>query len=217
MRYAFIEEQIALHRVRRMCTLLDVSPAGYYEWRGRLPSVRELSNSALRAEIVRVHSESRRTYGRPRIHAELRAQGVNVSSKRIGRLMKAAGIAGVQRRRFRKTTDSGHDLPIAENILARRFDINIVGSTNRVWDGDITYLPTREAWLYLAIVLDLVSRRVIGWTMQATMHRSLVIDALKSAIKRRRMTEGMLFHSDRGSRHASEDFRQLLKMHGKQA
>jgi putative transposase len=164
-----------------------------------------------------VHAESRRTYGRPRIHAELTAQGLGVGQKRVGRLMKKAGIAGIRPRRFRKTTDSGHALPIAENTLARQFDVVQIGEKNRVWAGDITYLPTREGWLYLAVVLDLVSRRVIGWSMQATMERSLVINALKSAIKNRRMTHGTLFHSDRGSQYASEDFRDVLKAHGMKA
>lgn len=217
MKYAFIEEQRTQHSVRRMCELLGVSPAGYYEWRGRPPSPRALVDATLAADIKRVHAESRRTYGRPRIHAELAAQGMRIGQKRIGRLMKKAGIAGIRPRRFRKTTDSGHALPIAENVLARKFDVVEIAEKNRVWAGDITYLPTREGWLYLAVVLDLVSRRVIGWSMQATMERTLVIDALTSAIKRRRMTHGTLFHSDRGSQYASEDFRGVLKAHGMNA
>jgi len=213
MKYAFIEEQKTQHSVRRMCRLLDVSPSGYYEWRGRPPSARSVADEALRGEVVRIHRESRSTYGRPRIHAELREQGLRVGAKRIGRLMKISGIAGARRRRFRKTTDSNHDLPIAANALARQFDVVDIGGMNRVWAGDITYLPTREGWLYLAVVLDLVSRRVVGWSMQATMERSLVIDAITAAIKSRRPTNEVLFHSDRGSQYASEDFRELLKKH----
>lgn len=185
MKYAFIEEQRTQHSVRRMCRLLEVSPSGYYEWRGRPPSARNVADEALRDEVIRIHRESRSTYGRPRIYAELRAQGLRVGAKRVGRLMKITGIAGVRRRRFRKTTDSGHDLPIAENTLARQFDVVDIGGTNRVWAGDITYLPTREGWLYLAVVLDLASRRVIGWSMQPTMERILVIDAITAAIKSR--------------------------------
>jgi transposase InsO family protein len=128
--------------------------------------------------------------------------------------MKMSGIAGVQRRAFRKTTDSNHDLPIAPNELARKFDVSEIGAPNRIWAGDITYLPTREGWLYLAVVLDLVSRRVIGWSMQTTMERSLVIDAITAAIRSRRLTNNVLFHSDRGSQYASEDFREVLKSHG---
>ena len=214
MRYAFIEEQRTQHSVRRMCHLLNVSPAGYYEWRNRPPSTRAIADNALSTIIVHAHMVSRRTYGRPRIFAELGAQGIAVGEKRVGRLMKKARIAGIRPRRFQKTTHSNHKLPIAENILARQFDVTKIGTTNRVWAGDITYIPTREGWLYLAVILDLVSRRVIGWSMQATMERNLVIDALKSAISRRRMTHGTLFHSDRGSQYASEDFRDVLKVHG---
>ncbi len=214
MRYAFIEEQRAQHSVRRMCELLSVSPAGYYEWRGRSPSQRTLVDTSLIAKIKRVHAESRRTYGRPRIHAELAAEGMRIGQKRVGRLMKQAGIAGIRPRRFRKTTDSGHDLPIAENALARKFDVVEIAKTNRVWAGDITYIPTREGWLYLAVVLDLVSRRVIGWSMQTTMERTIVIDAVQAAIKSRRDTNGTLFHSDRGSQYASEDFRGVLRANG---
>jgi transposase InsO family protein len=139
---------------------------------------------------------------------------MRIGQKRVGRLMKQAGIAGIRPRRFRKTTDSGHDLPIAENALARKFDVVEIAKTNRVWAGDITYIPTREGWLYLAVVLDLVSRRVIGWSMQTTMERTIVIDAVQAAIKSRRDTNGTLFHSDRGSQYASEDFRGVLRANG---
>ena len=217
MRYAFIEEQRTLHSVRRMCELLEVSPAGYYEWRGRPPSIRVVANQTLRERVIQAHLDSRRTYGRPRIHAELSAQGVAVGINRIGRLMKAAGIEGIRPRRFRKTTDSTHALPIAENVLNRNFDILKVGDVNRVWAGDTTYLPTREGWLYLAVVIDLASRRVIGWSMSTTMHRNLVIEALQSAVRKRRSTSGTLFHSDRGSQYASDEFRNMLKARGLRA
>lgn len=200
-----------------MCLLLEVSPAGYYEWRGRPQSARALENKTLRTQIVQAHAESRGSYGRPRIHAELRAQGVTIGINRIGRLMKAAGIKGIAPRRFRKTTDSGHALPIAENLLDRRFEVKEIAGRNRVWAGDITYLPTREGWLYLAVVIDLGSRRVIGWSMSASMERSLVINALRMAIRNRRSTKGTIFHSDRGSQYASEDFRNLLNLSGMRA
>jgi transposase InsO family protein len=214
MRYAFIEEQRAQHSVRRMCELLAVSAAGYYEWRGRSPSHRSIVDQGLREEIVRVHGESRGTYGRIRIHKELTDAGLRVGARRVGRLMKAAGIAGISPRRFRKTTDSDHALPVAENLLARNFDVAVIGGKNRVWAGDITYLPTREGWLYLAIILDLFSRRVVGWSMKSSMDRGLVIDALRSAIGDRCPTAGMLFHSDRGSQYASDDFRLILRING---
>ena len=199
-----------------MCRLLDVSAAGYYEWRGRAPSHRSVVNQGLRAVIGRVHRGSRGTYGRIRVHRELADSGLKVGVGRVGRLMKLAGIAGISPRRFRKTTDSGHALPVAENLLARSFDVTVIGEKNRVWAGDITYLPTREGWLYLAVILDLFSRRVIGWSMKSTMDRSLVIDALQSAIRSRRPATGMLFHSDRGSQYASDEFRLMLEANGLQ-
>ena len=191
--------------------LLDVSTAGYYEWRGRAPSRRSVVNEELRAVIARVHKESRGTYGRLRVHRELVESGVQVGSGRIGRVMRSAGIAGISPRRFRKTTDSNHAFPVAENILARNFDSAVISEKNRVWAGDITYLQTREGWLYLAVVLDLFSRRVVGWSMKFTMDRSLVIDALQSALRDRRPAAGLLFHSDRGSQYASVQYRALLK------
>lgn len=213
MKYAFIEEQRATYRVQRMCELLAVSRSGYYEWRGRLPSARNRANAELKEIVVQVHAESRGTYGRLRIHAELTARGRKVCVKRIGRIMKGAGIAGMQPRRFRKTTDSAHALPIAENKLARGFDVMKIGSKNRVWAGDITYLQTREGWLYLAVVLDLFSRRVIGWSIKTTMQSELVIDALTAALRDRRPPIGTMFHSDRGSQYASGAFRKKLAKH----
>jgi transposase InsO family protein len=214
MRFGFIEEQRTQHSVRRMCRLLEVSAAGYYEWRDRAPSPRAIANDRLKAEVIRVHTESRKTYGRLRVHAELVASGIPVGVGRVGRLMKSVAIAGISPRRFRKTTDSNHALPIAANLLARTFNVTDVGGKDRVWAGDITYLPTREGWLYLAVVIDLVSRRVVGWSMKATMHRGLVLDALNYAIGNRRPTGTTLFHSDRGSQYASDEFRAVLAAHG---
>ena len=136
MKYAFIEEQRTQHSVSRLCRILEVSTAGFYESRHRAPSARSLEDSELAESVIRAHRESRSTYGRPRIHAELRAQGCRVGQKRVPRLMKAAGISGVQRRRYRKTTDSTHDFPIAPNTLARRFDVTKIETTERVWAGD---------------------------------------------------------------------------------
>ncbi len=140
MKYAFIEEQRTQHCIERMCSMLEISRAGYYEWRGRPESMRSQADAELRAAIVEAHTKSRRTYGRPRIHAELAAQGVRVGSKRIGRIMKSPGIAGVRPRRFRKTTDSAHGLPVAANALARQFNVAQVGTKNRMWAGDISVL-----------------------------------------------------------------------------
>jgi len=214
VKYAFIEEQRTQHSVSRLCRILEVSTAGFYESRHRAPSARSLEDSELAESVIRAHRESRSTYGRPRIHAELRAQGRRVGQKRVARLMKAAGIAGVQRRRYRKTTDSTHDFPIAPNTLARQFDVTTIETTERVWAGDITYIATHEGWLYLAVVLDLVSRRVVGWSMRPTMERALVIDALRSAITNKRLGTTPLFHSDRGSQYASTEFRAVLAANG---
>ncbi len=211
MKYAFIEEQRTQHTVRRMCRLLSVSSAGYYEWRDRPESDRARVDETLTQSILRVHAKSRRTYGRPRIHAELRCEGIRVSPKRVRRLMKKAGITGVRPRPFRRTTDSNHSFPIAANVVARNFDVTAIASKNRIWAGDITYVPTREGWLYLAVVLDLVSRRVIGWSMSSTIDTELVLGAMKAAIASRKPAAGTIFHSDRGSQYASNDFRDLLK------
>jgi transposase InsO family protein len=213
MRYAFIDEQRTQHPVRRMCELLEVSSAGYYEWRGRELSPRAQADITIGEAVVRAHAESRKTYGRPRIHAELSAQGFRVGQKRVARIMKAHGLVGVMPRAFRKTTDSAHALPVALNVLDRNFGITKIDK-DKVWAGDITYLATREGWLYLAVILDLFSRRVVGWSMGQTMQRELVIDALNAAIGNRRPKAGVLFHSDRGSQYASNDFQSLLNAHG---
>jgi putative transposase len=214
VKYAFIEEQRTQHRVRRLCEMLEVSPAGFYEWRGRPRSARSVADEALHAHIIRLHGASHRTYGRPRIHADLRDEGVRVGAKRVARLMQKGGIQGIRPRRYVHTTNSKHLNPIAENILARNFDPSVIGGINRVWAGDITYLPTREGWLYLAVVLDLGSRRVVGWSMASTMRDDLVIAALHSALAERRPNDGTIFHSDRGSQYASDDFRAVAKRNG---
>jgi len=214
VKYAFIEEQRTQPAVRRLCRVLSVSHGGFYEWRGRAPSARARSDAALRTTIVAIHTESRRTYGRPRIHAELRARGIVVGKHRTGTIIKNAGIKGIAPRRFRKTTDSAHALPIAENLLSRQFDVAQIGARDHVWAGDITYLRTHEGWLYLAIVLDLCSRKVIGWSMKTTMQSELVLDALRMAVNSRRPGPGTLFHSDRGSQYASGEFRAALSENG---
>jgi putative transposase len=197
-----------------MCRLLEVSKAGYYSWRGRPPSrrAREDANISMRIRII--HAVSSQTYGSPRVHAKLRKEGVCIGRKRVARLMRASGIKTKTRRRFRITTNSKHNLPIAENVLDRRFAIEEVGAIDRVWAGDITYIDTREGWLYLAVVLDLRSRRVIGWSMSQSMERGLVLDALRMALNRRRPGGGILHHSDRGSQYASAECQQLLDDHG---
>lgn len=194
-----------------MCRVMNVSTSGYYAWRSRPESRRSRENRRLAVEIRAIHAESRQTYGSPRVYAELRARGVQCSRGRVERLMRQSGIRARQAKRFRATTDSQHHLPVAENVLDRNFGAT---DTNRKWAADITYVWTREGWLYLAVVLDLCSRRVIGCAMQAALARGLVVDALRMALQQRQLTGRLLHHSDQGSQYASADYQQLLSACG---
>jgi transposase InsO family protein len=167
----------------------------------------------LSREILEAHKKSRRTYGSPRVHHELRANGIAVGEKRVARLMREGGIRGKQRRKFQVTTDSSHTHPIPPNILNRRFSPESTEGPNRVWVSDITYVWTNEGWLYLAAILDLCSRFVVGWSMWQTMERSLTLSALQMALARRRPLPGVLHHSDRGAQYASADYRLMLQQH----
>ncbi len=160
MRFCFIHDQRATFPVRVMCKMLDVSASGYYAWRGRPESMRTAANRQLIEEIRRVYGDSRGRYGSPRVHAALRAEGRQIGRNRVARLMHHHGICARQKRRFCRTTDSSHDFPLAPNLLGRRFTAS---APDRVWLADITYIPTAEGWLYLAVVLDMFSRRVVGW------------------------------------------------------
>jgi transposase InsO family protein len=208
MSFRFIEDHRAVYPVRLMCAVLEVSPAGYYAWRERPVSARATSNSALLAEIRQVHRESGQRYGSPRVHAVLRAQGRDVSRGRIERLMHRHGIRAVMAppRRVR-TTDSRHNLPIAPNLIARDFT---AAAPNRIWLADITYIPTAEGWLYLAAVMDLFSRKIVGWAMRDHMRTELASSALAMAIERQRPAAGLIHHSDRGVQYASHEYRNAL-------
>jgi len=194
-----------------MCRVLEVTRSGFYAWRKREPSARARSDQRLRMEVRAIHRTTRGRYGSPRIHSELQARGERVSRKRVARLMRQEGLRGKKRRRFRVTTNSKHPHPVAENVLDRRFAVEQIGGPDQVWAADITYVPTREGWLYLAVVLDLASRLVVGWSMGETLESSLAIDALEMAIQRRRPAVGLLHHSDRGVQYASGDYRALLE------
>ena len=196
-----------------MCRVLGVSSSGYYAYRTRPASGRSLENRRLLNRIRAVHEKSRRTYGSPRVHWQLVAEGESCSRGRVERLMSANGIRAKQQRKFVMTTDSKHDLPVAENVLGREFSVD---EPNRVWSSDITYIPTDEGWLYLAGVLDLCSRTAVGWSMSDSLERTLVVDALRMAYRRRRPGKGLIHHSDRGSQYASEHYRNLLKDYGMQ-
>ena len=213
MKYAAIQAHRPQFSVALMCRVLDVSCTGFYASGKRAVSARAKRDEELRARIRVVHQQSRRTYGSPRIHAELRAQGERCGRKRVARLMRAEALRVKVRRRFRpQTTDSRHTHRVAENVLARRFSLTEIETINSVWAGDITYVPTREGWLYLAVILDLASRRVIGWSMQATLEASLAIAALQMALEARGPGGGLVHHSDRGVQYAAFDYQQLLAM-----
>jgi len=193
-----------------MCSVLKASKAGYYAWRKRKESDHDKRDEAISKKIVEIHRKSRKTYGSPRIHRALRKVGFSCGRKRVARLMRESDIEGRQRKRFRRTTDSNHQHPIAKNVLNRRFAPREIGAPNVTWAGDITYIWTMEGWLYLAVVLDLFSRRVIGWSMRHTMEAELAVDALQMALDQRRPISGVLHHTDRGVQYACGDYRKLL-------
>ncbi len=213
MRFSFIAVHTPEFHVTTMCRVLKVSKAGYYAWVTRPPSPHAAGDAHLAEAITAIHRTSRRTYGSPRVHEELSDQGQHHGAKRVARIMREEGIRAKAPRRFRVTTDSNHAHPIAPNVLDRRFAVEGGAVLDRVWVGDITYLATREGWLYLAIVLDLASRRVIGWAMRHTLEAALTRDALTMAIAGRRPAPGTLHHSDRGSQYAASDYREVLTAH----
>jgi len=217
LRYAVITRHRGEFEVRLMCRVLEVSPSGYYASLKRPLSWHALIDEVLMARVRIIHAESDETYGAPRVHQELQAEGLPTSPKRVARLMREDGLAARPRKRYRvATTNSNHDDPIAPNLLARQFDINGVG-LNRVWVADITYIPTREGALYLATVLDLGSRRCVGWAMRDTLEVELALSALRMAQEARRPAPGLIHHSDRGSQYTSGEYRGELAAHGMMA
>jgi putative transposase len=211
VRFRFIEAEKALYGVRRLCRVLQVAPSGYYAWRGRPASARAAEDAQLLRVLQVEHAASRQTYGRVRLQRALRTHGLVVGDKRIRRLMRAGHLHARRRRPFRATTDSAHPWPVVANHLARRFT---VAAPNRVWAADITALPTHEGWAYLAVVLDLYARRVVGWAVDTTLETRLVLAALTRALATRRVPPGLLHHSDRGSQYASAAYHAVLAAHG---
>lgn len=212
MRFAFIDGEKAYYPVRMLCRLLAVSRAGFYAWKRRRPSAREREEVQLGVEVAAIHAEFRGRYGSPRIHDELRDRGRRVGRKRVARVMRARGLrARGGRRRRPRTTDSRHGLPVAPNLLARDFRTD---EPNVAWVGDITYLPTAEGTLYLAVLLDLFSRRVVGYALSERIDTALVLGALRRALATRRPTDALLHHTDRGSQYASRAYRAELEAHG---
>lgn len=200
----------AEYPVRTMCRLLGVSPSGYYAWRQRPLSSRDRDDQRLRERIRQVHARSHGTYGRPRIHAELRAAGVRVAGKRIARLMQAGGLQGVCRRRKWSTTHRAKDQRPAPDLVERRFTAEV---PDRLWVADITYVPTRAGFLYLAVVLDACSRRIVGWSMANHLRSELVLDALDMALEQRQ-PESVIHHSDQGTQYTSIAFGLRCKQAG---
>lgn len=210
MKFAFIAAQEVAFPVTTMCRVLRVSPSGYYAWRSRPRPQRATEDKRLVVEIASAHHRSRGIYGSPRVHRELRARGVRVGKKRVERLMRDHGLRGRKKRRFVVTMDSKHGHPIAPNVLARNFESK---APNRAWVGDVTYIATAEGSLYLAVLLDLFSRRVVGWATSDTNDRALALAALRQALHIRRPTPGLVHHTDRGSQYASEEYRDVLAGH----
>jgi putative transposase len=212
MRFRFIEDRRADYPVRIMCEVLGVSPAGYYAWRARPESPRAAANRELVDDIKRVHRDTNGRYGSPRVYAELRAQGRGASRGRIERLMRHHGIRAIMARpRRMRTTDSRHDFPIAPNLLERNF---IAVAPNRIWLADITYIETDQGWLYLATVMDLYSRKIVGWAMADHLRAELPLAALAMAIAIQRPSVGLIHHSDRGVQYASAEYRKMMQSAG---
>lgn len=211
MKYRAIKDNAGRFAVSLMCSALEVSNSGYYAWLDRPQSARAQANRRLLGQIRDAHRRSRCTYGSPRITHELRAEGQCVGEKRIARLMRAAQIRAKSARKWRATTQSSHRLPVAENTLNREFS---VAQPNRVWAGDISYVWTAQGWLYLAVVLDLYSRAVIGWAMGERLTAELATQALTMALWRRKPAGALLHHSDRGIQYAAGDYQRLLADNG---
>jgi putative transposase len=211
--YPFIEAEKVEHRnVTKTCELMEVSRSAFYDWIQHQPSRREVSDAELGKRIDTIHAKSRGTYGAPRVHAQLRRDGVHAARKRVARIMAARGLAGRCTRRWKRTTIADPDAQGAMDLIKRHFGPGTV-ECDRVYVGDITYLWTWEGWAYLATVIDLASRRVVGWAIAHHMQASLVCDALHMAIAARRPAPGWIFGSDRGSQYTSTEFRALLKAH----
>lgn len=211
MRYALIKEESKHYSIRLMCRLLSVSVSGYYSWQNRKPSSRDEQNKYLAEKIKTIFDEEKSRPGAPRIAKRLNNEGERVSQKRVAKIMKENGWRAKAARKYKATTNSNHQLPVADNLLAQNFSAN---KPNEKWVSDITYCWTDEGWLYLAVVLDLYSRKVVGWALSDRMTKQLVIDALQMALWSRKPPKGLILHSDRGSQYCSHAYQKLLKDYG---
>jgi putative transposase len=211
MRFRFIDEHRDEFPITLMCKVLEVSSSGYYAWRKRPPSKREMANQALYEKIRIVYEESDKNYGSPRIHRTLNRQGVACSENRVARLMRLRGLKAKQSKRFKTTTRRNKKHPVAPNLLRRDFETD---RPNQKWLTDITYISTGEGWLYLVAVLDLHTRRIIGWAMSDRMTSDLTLTALEMALLQRQSDEDLIHHSDQGSQYTAEEYQTMLKDHG---
>jgi len=211
VRYRFVREHCKQFPITILCHVMRVASSGYYAWLRRPESPRRRANRTLAVQISAAHRRSRRTYGRRRIHIQLQRDGITCSRNRVARLMRQNGICGLRRRAFRVTTNSKHGFPVAANLLARNFT---AAAPDQVWVSDITYLACEEGWEYLVTVMDLHSRRIVGWAMQSTLERSLTLRALEMAIAQRRPAPGLIHHSDRGVQYACGDYQTALNEQG---
>lgn len=213
MKFCFIREHAEEFPIRRMCRALDVSRSGYYAWLKRPESQRSQEDRRLKLQIRTIYRKSARRYGSPRVHAALRHQGMTCGQNRVARLMREDGLRARSKRKFKATTDSNHQHPVASNLLNREFHVS---EPDTVWLGDITYIPTGEGWLYLAVLMDLASRRVVGWSMSDRIRRELTLDALESAVQSRQPRPGLVHHTDQGSQYACGDYQKALEGLGMQ-
>jgi putative transposase len=212
VKFVLVEAEKANYPIGVLCEVLGVSRSGFYAWQKRPPSTRAKADAQLAVQVAATHEKSGKRYGSPRVHRKLRKAGIRVGKKRVERLMRERGLVGRQKRRFRRTTDSNHGHPVAPNVLARDFAPR---GSNQAWAGDVTYIATAEGWLYLAVLLDLYSRRVVGWALSATNDTLLALTALRRAVAARHLVPpGLIHHTDRGSPYASDAYRAALASFG---
>lgn len=211
MKFHFIEKYRSSFRVEKMCHVFEVSKSGYYAWRRKDKGIRAKENEQLIEKIKKIYVLHRQVYGSPRITRELRAHGLACSKNRVARLMRYNGIKAKTVKRYRVTTNSHHNLPVAPNLVNRKF---VAPIPDHLWVSDISYINTKEGWLYIAVIIDIFSRQVVGWAMSERLKDDLTINALHQAMLRRNPCRGLIFHSDRGSQYASHRFRSLLRSYG---
>lgn len=208
MRYRAVERLRGGYPVRRLCRVLGATASGYYRWQRREATHRVREDRHLKQRILAIHAKTKGRYGTPRIERALHRQGIGTSRRRVGRLRRELGLEAKAAKKFKATTDSAHPHPVAPNRLERRFE---APAADRIWVGDISYVWTREGWLYLAVILDTFSRRIVGWSVSDRLERALAVGALEKALQARRPAPGLVHHTDRGSQYASHDYRDLLK------